>query len=173
MIYTLSEERKRQNGESYESWLAAVVNNILVESGIRRVLLGSRLLNVLKRKIITLHSAFKRASKSGGRSLNKLLNVWKVGPKYHLTIYYNEIELVTLEKENNELKGEKRALEQSLLEESSKRMKVEEKLNILKNTVEKNKHFYKSKFKQLLKKISKLRTNKKVRGPARIRFCKK
>ena len=169
----MSEERKRQNGESYESWLAAVVNKILVESGIRGVLLGSRLLNVLKKKIITLHSAFKRASKSEGRSLNKLLNVWNVRLKYHLTIYYNEIELVTLEKENNELKGEKRALEQSLLEESSKRMKVEEKLNILKNTVEKNKHLYKSKFKQLLKKISKLRTNKKVRGPARIRFCKK
>ena len=161
MIYTLSEERKRQDGESYESWLAAVVNKILVESGIRGVLLGSRLLNVLKRKIITLHSAFKRASKSGGRSLNKLLNVWKVGPKYHLTIYYNEIELVTLEKGNNELKGEKRALEQSLLKESSKRIKVEEKLNVLKNTVEKKKNFYKSKFKQLVKKISKLRTNKK------------
>lgn len=165
LIYSLSKERKRQVGETYQSWLAAVVNKILVESGIRGVIVGSRILSALKTKIISLHSAFKRASKSGGKSIKKLLNVWKVGPKYSLTIYYNEIELINLEKENNELRGEKRALEQSLVNESTKRMRVEEKLKSVTNLVKKNEKMYKQKFKQLVKKVAKINSNKKSRGP--------
>ena len=81
--------------------------------------------------------------------------------------YYNEINVVDLEKENAQLKGKKRALERSSEMESAKRMKVEEKLNMLNDTVEKNKVVYKGKFKQLVKKIAQLRANKKVRGPAK------
>ena len=92
--------------------------------------------------------------------------MWKTST-YSLTIYYNEIKILDLEKENTKLKGEKRNLEQSLEMESAKSTKIEEKLNALRDSVEKNNTVYKGKFKQLAKKIAQLRSNKKVRGPAK------
>ena len=59
-----------------------------------------------------------------------------------------------------ELKGEKRSLENGLEMDSDKRMKVEEKLTGLEKTIKINKIAYKGKFKQLVKKIAQLKTNK-------------
>ena len=162
MIYTLSNEYKRQEDQSYDSWLAIVVNQILLDSGIRRII-------AFKTKICTLHSAIKRAK--GGKPRNRLLNMWKTST-YSLTIYYNEIKILDLEKENTKLKGEKRNLEQSLEMESAKSTKIEEKLNALRDSVEKNNTVYKGKFKQLAKKIAQFRSNKKVRGPAKKQMFK-
>ena len=37
--------------------------------------------------------AYRQASKAGGKSLAKLLNGRKTGPKYKFKIYYNEAEV--------------------------------------------------------------------------------
>ena len=97
--------------------------------------------------------------------------MWKTST-YSLTIYYNEIKILDLEKENTKLKGEKRNLDQSLEIESAKRMKTEGKLNSLRDSVEKNSTVYKGTFKQLAKKIAQLRSNKKVMGPAKRKNLK-
>ena len=120
-------EYKRQEGQTYDSWLAIVVNSILLESGICGVTVSKQLLQAFKKKISFLHCAWKRAK--GGNPSRKLLNIWK-SSSYNMTIYYNELAMDKLDllKENAELKGEKRSLENGLEMESDKRMKVEEKL---------------------------------------------
>ena len=54
-----------------------IVEKILRESEIRGVVTNSRILNVFRKKISLLHSAFKKASKSGGKSIKKLIDSWK------------------------------------------------------------------------------------------------
>ena len=165
MIYTLAKENKRDDGESVESWLALVIDNILLKSGIHGVMVGSRIVNVFKKKIYTLFLAFNRAMRAGGKSLTKLVNVWDVGPKYQFTIYYNELNVVNVAQENRQLKGEKRKLENDLQEESNKRMHTEEELNATRALLVSNQKKYKQKFKQLVNKVARLSTNKKCRGP--------
>ena len=165
LIYTLVNERKRDEGESYDSWLAAVVDHILIESGIRGVIVGSRILNAFGSKISSLFSALKRAKCAGGKSVTRLMNRWKLGPKYTFTIHYSELEVVCLQNENKVLKGEKRVLEQSLEEETNKRMHVEEKLKTAANKVKQTKASSKKKFKQLINKVARLSRSKKWRGP--------
>ena len=165
MIYTICKETKRDNGESYDLWLAAVVDKILLQSGIRGVMVGQRILNVFKKKIISLQSAFKRASKSGGKCVTKLLNVWELGKKYRFTIYYKELDVVNIEYENRKLKGEKRKLEESLEEETARRLKTEEQLKTVKDEVETSKKTYKKKFRDLVNKVAKLNRKKNSRGP--------
>lgn len=109
VIYTLAKENKRDEGESVETWLSSVIDKILLESGIRGVIVGSRIINVFRKKIYGLFSTFNRTAKrTGGKSKTKLMNEWDVGPKYKFTIYYNELDVVNVEQENRQLKGEKR-----------------------------------------------------------------
>lgn len=77
------------------------------------------------------------------------------------------MEVVCLQNENKKLKEEKRVLEQSLEEETTKRIRVEEKLENTTNLANQNKEEYKKKFKQLVNKVAKLSSKKKSRGPAR------
>ena len=161
----MTKERARDDGETYESWLAAVVDHILLESGIRGVIVGNRILDVFRSKISSLCSAFKRAKSAGGKSFTRLLNRWELGPKYTFTVYYDKLEVVNLENENRQLKGEKRALEQSLEEEKTKRIRAEEDLKTATNMVKQSKEAHKKKFKQLVNKVAKLSSNKKSRGP--------
>lgn len=128
-------------------------------------MVGSRIVNVFKKKIYTLFSAFNRAKRAGGKSLTKLMNVWDVGPKYKFTIYYNELDVVNVAQENRQLKGENRKLENDLQEESNKRMHTEEELNATRALLVSNQKKYKQKFKQLVNKVARLSTKKKCRGP--------
>ena len=64
------------------------------------VIIGHQILNVFK--IYSLYLALKHASKSGGNSVKSLMNVWEVGPMYRFAIFYNELELVHLEKGKQE-----------------------------------------------------------------------
>ena len=59
--------------------MAAVVERIFEESGVGDVVVNSRILNVFKKKISVLQTAFRRERKAGGKSLAKLLNGWKTG----------------------------------------------------------------------------------------------
>ena len=80
---------KRQEGQMYASQLAIIVNNILLESGIRGFTLSRRLVQAFKTKIISLHAAFKRSK--GGNPVKRLLNTWQ-NSSYSVTTYYNELE---------------------------------------------------------------------------------
>ena len=55
--------------------------------------MNRRILNVLKKKISGLQTAYRRTSKAGGKSQAKLLNGWTAGPKYQFKIDYNEVEV--------------------------------------------------------------------------------
>ena len=44
----------------------------------------------------SIYTAFKRASKSGGKALTKLVNGWKFGPNYKLKVFYNEVDVLEL-----------------------------------------------------------------------------
>ena len=59
--------------------MAAVVERIFEESGVGDVVVNIRILNVFKKKISVLQTAFRRERKAGGKSLAKLLNRWKTG----------------------------------------------------------------------------------------------
>ena len=73
------------------SAIAAVVKRIFEESGVGDVVVNIRTLNVFKKKISLLQTAYRRASKAGEKSLLKMLNGWKTGPKYQFNIYSNEV----------------------------------------------------------------------------------
>ena len=84
--------KENENAEiGYVSAIAAVVKRIFKESCVRDVVVDNiRILNVFKKKISVLQTAYGRASKAGEKSLANLLNGWKTGPKYQFKIYANE-----------------------------------------------------------------------------------
>ena len=137
LIYTVSKERKEEDGENHQSVLSAVVNKVFEQSGIRGVIINNRILEVFRKKIFCLQKAVKRASKCGGRQLNALLNKLETGPRYQFKVYYNEVDVHELKNENNRLGGEKRALEESLVQEEAKRLRVDEKARQALETAEK------------------------------------
>ena len=78
LIYSLSKKPDQEpNDESADSVIAGIVKKISRESEIRGVAITSRILTVFRKKISLLHSAFKKASKSGGKSIKKLIDSWK------------------------------------------------------------------------------------------------
>ena len=97
------------------------------ESEIRGVVINSRILNVFRKKISLLHSAFKKASKSGGKSIKKLIDAWKA-KNYSFKIFYHELENNSLIEENQQLRGQKRKTELDLAAEQAKRLKIEQEL---------------------------------------------
>ena len=165
LIYTLSKEN--QEGESYELAIAAVVKRILEDSGARGVLINSRITNVFKKKISTLHTAFKRASKSGGNALKKLVNGWKNGQKHRFKVFYNEVDVLRLKSECDLLRGEKRALEESVTQETVKRICLEDKLQSALEKAGKREEAHKKRFKRLAKKVAEMNFGKRSRGPAK------
>ena len=88
-LYTMARRMKTQ--KSVTCPIAAVVKRIFEESGFGDVVVNSRILNVFKKKISLLQTAYRRASKPREKSLAKLLNGWKTGPKYQFNIYSNEV----------------------------------------------------------------------------------
>ena len=121
-------------------------------SGIRGVIINNHILEVFRKKIFGLKKAVKKASKCWGRQLNALLTKLKMGPRYQFKVYYNEVDVVQLKNENSQLRGEKRVLEESLVQEKAKRLRVDEKAREALEKAEKKGAFYKKKFKQLAKK---------------------
>ena len=99
----------------------------LRESGIRRVVINCRIINAFRKKISLLHSAFKKASRSKGKSIRKLVDSWKA-KTYTFKIFYHEIQNNSLIEENQQLPGQKRKAELDLAAEQAKRLKIEQKL---------------------------------------------
>ena len=86
------------DGEGNDPPIASVVKKILENSGAHDVEVNKRILNVFKKKISILQTAFKRASKSG--------------PNYKLRVFYNEVDVLKLKGDCDRLRGEKRALQE-------------------------------------------------------------
>ena len=155
LIYTISKQSKDEDGENYESVLSTIVNKVFEQSGIRGVLINSRISEVFRKKIFCLQKAVKKASNRGGRQLNTLLSKLETGPPYRFKVYYNEVDVHQLKDENSQLRGEKRKLEESLVQEKAKRLRVDEKAREALEKAEKKGAFYKKKFIQLAKKVIK------------------
>ena len=88
------------------SAIAAVVKRIFEESGVGDVVVNIRILNVFKKKISLLQTAYRRASKTGEKSLAKLLNGWKTGPKYRFKIYSDEVAVQKVKTQCEILRGQ-------------------------------------------------------------------
>ena len=127
LIYTVSKESEKADGENYQSVLLAIINKVFNRSGIHGIIINSRILEVFRKKISCLEKAVKKASKCGGRQLNVLLTKLRTGPCYQFKVYYNEVDVVQLKNENSKLRGEKRVLEESLVQETAKRLRVDKK----------------------------------------------
>lgn len=72
-----------------------------------------------------------------------------------------------MENENIKLKDEKRKAEESLAQETAKRLNVEERLNTALKKAETRGTFYKKRFKNLVKKVARGQMKKKGTGPAK------
>lgn len=78
LMYSLSKKPVEEpNDGSADSVIAGIVEKILRESGIRGVVINCRSINVFRKKISLLHSTFKKFSRSGGKSISKLIDSWK------------------------------------------------------------------------------------------------
>ena len=88
----------------------------------------------------------------------------ETGPRYRFKVYYNEVDVHQLKDENSQLRGEKIKLEESLVQEKAKRLRVDKKAREAIEKVEKKGAFYDKKFIQLAKKV--ITNGKKGRGPA-------
>ena len=91
-------------------------------SGIRGVILNSRISEVFRKKIFCLQKAAKKASKCGGRQLNAS---WK--RDLGIDLRCNEVDVHQLKDKNSQLREEKRKLEESLVQEKEKQLRVDEK----------------------------------------------
>ena len=72
--------------ENHESVLSTIVNKVFEQSGIRGVIINSRISEVFRKKIFCLQKAVKKASYRGGRQLNALLGKLETGPMYRFNI---------------------------------------------------------------------------------------
>ena len=99
------------------------------ESGVRGVLVNSRINNVFREKFGLLNADIKRERKKcSGSGVKWLQDKWR-DQTYKVKIFHQEIDNYLIEKENQDLRGQKRTLEESLEEETTKRLKLEEKLD--------------------------------------------
>ena len=162
LIYTISKENKSADGEGNESPIAGIVKKILEESGARNVLVNKRILNVFKKKISILHTAFKRASKLEGKALKKVVNGWKFGPNYKLKVFYNEVDVLKL-KNDCDRQGTRRVC---VTEQAAKRICPEEKLKTALEKAQKKDDENKRRFKRLAKKVADMCSKTKSRSPA-------
>ena len=56
--------------------------------------------------MLLLQTAYRRASKAGGKSLAKSLNGWKTGSKYQFKIYYDEVAVKLVKTQCEILRGQ-------------------------------------------------------------------
>ena len=158
-MYTISKKKK----EGGESAFAEIIEKIFKEVGIKGVIVNSRIINIFRKKIGILAGLVKAASKKGGSSVKRLLNQWK-GKTYDFAVFYHEVDKSALIEENRELKGQKRKLEESIVDEVAKRCKVQEKLQQALAKSEESCSYYKKRFKSLVRKVAKINRQAK-RGP--------
>ena len=77
------------------------------ETGIRCIIVNSRIINVFRKKIRTLNAELKRAKKkSGGFGANRLTDKWR-DQTYNVKIFYHELDNYLIDKENQDLRRDR------------------------------------------------------------------
>ena len=66
----------------------------------------------------------------------------ETGPRYRFKVYYNEVDVHQLKDENSQLRGEKIKLEESLVQEKAKRLRVDKNAREALEKAEKKGAFY-------------------------------
>ena len=82
-----------------------LIRKVCQKCNVPSVIVNSRLVQEFKTKIWRLNQALAKAKTKGGNGLRKLFSQWTYG-KYStwlFKIYYNELDSVRLQNENNEL----------------------------------------------------------------------
>ena len=153
-MYILSKKPKESDHEALQTDVS-LIERILKESGIEGLAVNSRIINVFKKKISLLHSAFKKAAKKGGRHLGELTDSWK-RKNYSFKVYYHELNINAVIKEKEVLQAQKRKLETSLGNEQAKRLKIQEKIDKALEGQKKVKKYHQDKFKALARRVAKL-----------------
>ena len=152
-----------KGGKKAGKFVNEIIDKILKESGIKGVVVNSRIINALRKTIWLLKSKFDSMKKKGGASVRRLLDQWK-STTYAFTVYYQELDKASLLQENKEVRGQKRVLGENVVNEVAKRLKVEEKLQQAFAKSEKSSGFYKKRFKDLARKVARM-NKKNLRGP--------
>ena len=82
----LFQSNVKMKTENHESVLSTVVNKVFEQSGIRGVIINSRISKVFRKKVFCLQKAVKKASNRGGRQLNALLGKLETVSRYRFNI---------------------------------------------------------------------------------------
>ena len=99
------------------------------QTGIWGILVNNRIPNNLRKTIATMCAKLKWIKKkSGGFGVKRLTDKWR-DRTYSVKLFYYELDNYFIEKENQDLREEKRTPEESLKNEITKRQKLEEKLD--------------------------------------------
>lgn len=102
--------------------------------------------------------------------MKKLLSKWETGDPYRFKIFYNEINVINVKNENDKLKGHKRQLEESLVQETAKILRVKEMLTTALEKAEKKGSYYKKMLKNWPRKLSEMRRKKEGAQRKRNKF---
>ena len=151
------------------SILKILIQKVCQECSVPSVIINSRLIQEFKTKIWRLNQALTKAKNMGGNGVRRVFSQWTNGQfsTWSFKIYYNGMGCARLQNENNDLRGQKRKLEDDLKEERCKKAKIEQKL---KEAVTKNKEItgkFQKNFKWLVQKLMKLQKDEKLRGPTK------
>ena len=83
------------------------MEKILQQTGIRGIIVYNRITNALRKKIGTMCAELKRAkNKSGGFGVMRPTDKWR-NQTYSVKLFYHELNNYFIEKENQDLRGEK------------------------------------------------------------------
>ena len=168
LLYELWREKKTNEVQG-DSVLSDTISYLLELSGFKEVIINTRILHTFWKKLYCLQKACTKASKAGGKCVKQLLQRWEAGEPYRFKIFCDEISTVKLGNKNVKLKNEKRKVEESLAQETAKRLNVEEKLNTALKKAETKGTFFQKRFKNLGKKVARDQMKKKGRGLAKGR----
>ena len=107
----------------------------------------------------------KRTKKeSGGFGVKRLTNKWR-DRAYSVKLFYYELDNYFIEKENQDLREEKRTPEESLKNEITKRQKLEEKLDDIWRSYK----YHRKRFQGLVHRIAEM-SKRGVMGPEKRSF---
>ena len=93
-------KKKKENEVQGDSVLSDTINYLLELSGIKEVVVNTRILHTFRKKLYCLQKAYVKASKAGGKCVKKLLQKWETGEPYRFKVFYNDVSTVNLEKKH-------------------------------------------------------------------------
>ena len=106
-----------------------LVRNILDDSGLKNVILTSRIIKAMGTQIAKVKNLARKAMRGGGNGFKELVKKWDSdNHKYDFKIYFKEVDICQISHENTRLRNLKRKYKENFLNERNKRVRLEEKL---------------------------------------------